>query len=82
MHKGLKDKASSQSSEAVKSFATNWSSPDFVKFVDDLASLVDSLGINPGTAAWRRAEEIWVRVIELEEGFWPNEGEEYAMRRD
>lgn len=31
-----------------------------------------SLGIKSGSEAWTRAEEIWSRVVELEEGFWPN----------
>ena len=30
----------------------------------------------PGTAAFIQAEEIWARVIELEEAFWPVGGEE------
>ncbi|KAF8889592.1 hypothetical protein BD779DRAFT_1662021 [Infundibulicybe gibba] len=42
--------------------ATNWSNPEFSKFVDDLASL-------------RRAEAIWSRVVELTVEFWPLKGE-------
>jgi len=42
---------------------------------------VDELGIFPGTEAWIRAEAIWLRVIELEVGFWPDEGEEVQMRK-
>lgn len=29
------------------------------------------LDIKPGSEAWIRAEEIWGRVVELEEAFWP-----------
>ncbi|KAF9010089.1 hypothetical protein BDQ17DRAFT_999068 [Cyathus striatus] len=65
---------------ALSSFASNWSSPEFVEFVDDLAKLVDNLKIAPGSESWKRAEAIWARVIELEERFWPVEGEEMKMR--
>lgn len=61
---------------AVSSFVSNWTSPEFEKFVDDLAELVDELGIQPGSDGWKRGEDIWTRIIELEEAFWPNEGEE------
>lgn len=64
----------------VGSFATNWSSPDFVKFVNNLAKLVDDLNIQPGTDTWKRAEGIWARVVELEVDFWPVEGEEVSQR--
>ena len=69
-----------KSSPAVNSFVDNWTSAEFVKFVDDLASLVNDLDIKPGTDLWRRAEMIWDRVVELEVGFWPNEGEEFEAR--
>lgn len=61
---------------AVASFVSNWTSPEFEKFVDDLAELVDELCIQPGSDGWTRGEYIWERIIELEEAFWPNEGEE------
>ena len=60
----------------ITAFATNWSSPEFVAFVDDLAKLVDSLGVVPGSDTWKRAEAIWARVVELEETFWPRKDEE------
>ncbi|KAJ3811658.1 heme oxygenase-like protein [Lentinula aff. lateritia] len=60
---------------AILSLSDNWSCPEFVKFVDDLADLVDSLGIQPGSAEWSRAKEVWARVIELEADFWPIEEE-------
>ncbi|KAJ4489902.1 heme oxygenase-like protein [Lentinula aciculospora] len=64
---------------ALFSLSENWSCPEFVKFVEDLADVVDSLGIRPGLADWNRSEEIWARVVELEADFWPNEEE---TRRD
>ncbi|KAJ3736822.1 heme oxygenase-like protein [Lentinula guzmanii] len=60
---------------AILSLSENWSCPEFVTFVDDLADLVDSLGIYPGSAAWSRSEEIWARIVELEADFWPTEEE-------
>ena len=35
-----------------------------------------SLDIRPGSPAHVRAEEIWARVIEREEMFWPHEEDE------
>ncbi|KAJ3970576.1 heme oxygenase-like protein [Lentinula raphanica] len=58
---------------AVLDLCKNWTSPEFVKFVDDLADIVDSLRIKPGSKEWTRAEEIWARVVELEADFWPTE---------
>lgn len=63
------------------SFATNWSCSEFVNFVDELASLVNDLGIVPGSRQWKRAEDIWARVIELEAAFWPMEGDQARMRK-
>lgn len=45
---------------------------------------LDRLGIEKGSEAWVRAEQIWQRVVELEEAFWPdvmNEEEELAGLR-
>jgi thiaminase len=44
-----------------------------------LGGLVDSLGVEPGTDSWARMEAIWTRVVELEVGFWPEDGEEVLM---
>jgi thiaminase len=65
---------------AVSSFTENWTSPEFEQFVNDLADLVNGLGILPGSDSWKRAEGIWARIVELEEMFWPEEGEEINMR--
>ncbi|KAJ7102535.1 heme oxygenase-like protein [Mycena belliarum] len=56
-------------------FAKNWSSPEFQRFVNDLAGLVNASKIE-----WERAERIWARVVELEKDFWPSEREESQMR--
>ncbi|EPS95650.1 hypothetical protein FOMPIDRAFT_1038434 [Fomitopsis schrenkii] len=64
---------------AVKALVDNWTNAEFVGFVDELAHIVNSLGIEPGSLAWIRAESIWVRVVELEEAFWPVAGEELTM---
>ncbi|KAH9852208.1 heme oxygenase-like protein [Lenzites betulinus] len=64
---------------AVRKLVDNWTSPEFVEFVDGLADLVNGLDISPGSPAYVRAEGIWARVIELEEAFWPVGGEELAV---
>jgi thiaminase len=61
-------------SSAVNEFASNWTTPEFQGFVQELADLVDSFDIQPGSDAWRDAEWIWARVVELEKGFWPDTG--------
>ncbi|RDX45188.1 heme oxygenase-like protein [Lentinus brumalis] len=65
----------------IRQLVANWTCPEFERFVDDIADLVNHLQISPGTPAWARAEEIWARVIELEESFWPLGGEELAALR-
>ncbi|KAH8103102.1 heme oxygenase-like protein [Cristinia sonorae] len=63
---------------AVSFLVSNWTNSEFVEFVSDLESIVNNLDIQPGTEAWSRAEEIWSRVVELEEAFWPNVDDEAA----
>ncbi|KAI0763028.1 heme oxygenase-like protein [Trametes elegans] len=70
---------SGSSLPAVRQLVENWTNPEFVKFVDTLADLVNELDITPGSDAFIRAEEIWARVVELEEAFWPVGGEELAL---
>ncbi|KAI0642740.1 heme oxygenase-like protein [Trametes meyenii] len=60
---------------AVRQLVENWTNPEFVQFVDTLGDLVDKLSIAPGSSAFKRAEGIWARVVELEEAFWPVEDE-------
>lgn len=76
--------ARSQGSEHPKespvlSFATNWSTAEFERFVDNLAVLVDDMYKGLGNDEWKYAEGIWRRVVELEEKFWPREGEEVDL---
>jgi len=54
----------------------NWTNSEFVKFVRDLADVVNTYGVRPGSQQWAKAEVIWARILELEEAFWPEEGEE------
>ncbi|KAH9941754.1 heme oxygenase-like protein [Epithele typhae] len=56
----------------VAELADHWTSPEFEQFVEILEGLVNDCGITPVMAAFRRAEEIWARVIELETDFWPD----------
>jgi len=65
----------SEISEPLEILVSNWSNHGFAAFVDGIENLVNSMDIQPDSAAWSRAEEIWGRVVELEEGFWPNEEE-------
>lgn len=65
---------------ALASFAEHWTNDEFVKFVQGWADLVDDFDVGPGSEQWTKAESIWARVIELEEGFWPEEGEEAEMK--
>ncbi|KAF8156002.1 heme oxygenase-like protein [Crassisporium funariophilum] len=81
LQSALQKSGNDDSDHAVPRFAENWSSPEFEAFVKELADLVDSLGISPGTREWARAEEIWTRVVELEVGFWPNDEEEARMMK-
>lgn len=65
---------------AVSNFVSNWTNAEFITFVDDLADVVNDLGIAAGTETWKNSEEIWARVVELEEAFWPEIGEEKTMK--
>ncbi|GLB42075.1 putative TENA/THI-4/PQQC family protein [Lyophyllum shimeji] len=69
-----------EGTSAVRAFATNWSTPEFKAFVDDLALLVDDVYRDLGSDEWIMAEEIWRRVIELEEDFWPGAEEEAQLK--
>ncbi|KAM5537679.1 hypothetical protein V8D89_008757 [Ganoderma adspersum] len=61
---------------AVQELVQNWTSPEFEKFVDTLADLVNRLDIPQNSVVFAQAEEIWARVVELEEAFWPTDREE------
>ncbi|KAE9404570.1 heme oxygenase-like protein [Gymnopus androsaceus JB14] len=70
-----KSSSDSRTNAAIATLSENWTCPEFVAFVDDLSGLVDSLGIEPESAEWKRAEKVWARVVELEANFWPMEEE-------
>jgi thiaminase len=65
----------------VVALARNWTSDEFARFVQDLEGLVDAYGVQPGSVHWKSAENVWNRVFELEDAFWPEEGEEVIMCR-
>ncbi|CAL1699338.1 unnamed protein product [Somion occarium] len=67
----LKGTSQGPVSDALAELVHNWTNEEFIIFVDELAELVNSLDVKPGSDAWVRAEDIWGRVIELEEAFWP-----------
>ena len=59
-------------SNPLKRLIKNWTSNEFIQFVDDLQGLVDMMDIQEGSENWRRAVAIWDRVVELETAFWPD----------
>lgn len=68
-----------EDSNAIASLVKNWTNDEFVQFVGDLADIVGAFDVQPGSERWARAEAIYARVMELEEAFWPNEGEEASL---
>lgn len=57
-------------------FIPNWSSPEFAKFVDDLAEILDSLASREN--ALKKVEvykAVWLHVLNIEKGFWPDIGD-------
>ncbi|KAJ7037444.1 heme oxygenase-like protein [Mycena alexandri] len=61
----------------VSAFVENWTSQEFVNFVDDLAELSNATDVG-----FERGTKIWERVVELEKEFWPLAGEEIHMQKD
>jgi formylaminopyrimidine deformylase / aminopyrimidine aminohydrolase len=66
--------------EAIETLANNWTIPEFVEFVDELAGIVDALPGLQTAQGRKKAEMIWERVVELEVGFWPEDGDESTLR--
>lgn len=64
--------ANSDDLSPLRKFIKNWTSSEFIQFVDDLKNLVDIMDIQEGSESWRQAEAVWNRVIELEIAFWPD----------
>jgi len=63
----------------VAALAENWSSPAFERFVDDIKDIVSTYNVQPGSKQWETSQRIWDRVVELEDGFWPNAGDELTL---
>ena len=54
-------------------FIPNWSSTEFVKFVDEIANVTDALANREN--ALKKIEvlkALWLHVLDIEQGFWPN----------
>jgi thiaminase len=51
-------------------FIPNWTSKEFVSFVENIATLLDELWMETGGDR-EAAEKAWDHVLELEEKFWP-----------
>lgn len=64
--------ANSDDSSPMRQFIKNWTSSEFIQFVDDLKNLVDIMDIQEGSESWKQAETVWDRVVELEIAFWPD----------
>lgn len=57
-----------------KEFIPNWTSPEFEAFVGKIGSFVDVLSEQESEGNVRvvqRMEELWRRVLDVEERFWP-----------
>lgn len=65
-----------------REFVPNWANPEFKKFVDELAGLVDravdeavaELGQGVRGALVQRAQKVWGEVVDAEAAFWPQVG--------
>ncbi|KAH7887027.1 heme oxygenase-like protein [Phlebopus sp. FC_14] len=90
-----KPESSDPTVRAIRELSLNWSSANehFKKFVKDIQDVLDeyyepvmcaATGAGGGQAWGKdvlaRAESIWARVVELEDDFWPEKGEETLMR--
>jgi hypothetical protein len=59
-----------------KEFIPNWTSPEFVGFVEEIAGFVDKLWeeVGKGTEEGDMRERVvglWRRILEAERVFWP-----------
>ena len=69
------------SDSAVATLADNWTNSEFLRFVENIATVVDSYDVQPGSARWEQAVRVWQRVVELEAAFWPDDDEDLIMAR-
>ncbi len=54
-------------------FIPNWTSPDFAKFVQEIADVTDELAERE--EAWRKVDvykAVWEHILEVERRFWPD----------
>lgn len=69
---------------AIRQLTNNWTTPEFEVFVQKLGDLADRHFARhhhrPSYVAISVMESIWARVVELEEMFWPEDGEETHLR--
>ncbi|GAA6022332.1 hypothetical protein JCM11491_005266 [Sporobolomyces phaffii] len=63
--------ADSPTVRALRELVENWTTPEFVAFVDRIESEVENLGLREGTDAWDRCEEMFKYNLLLEQQFWP-----------
>ncbi|GAA5835702.1 hypothetical protein JCM5353_000160 [Sporobolomyces roseus] len=61
--------------KALKDLIHNWTQPEFVEFVERIEIEVGALGLQEGSEAWTRAEEMFKYNLLLEQKFWPNMNE-------
>ena len=58
-----------------REFIPNWTSPEFEKFVQEIADVTDELAERE--EAWRKIEvykAVWEHILEVERRFWPDIG--------
>ena len=58
-----------------REFIPNWTSPEFGKFVQEIADVTDELAQRE--EAWRRIDvykAVWEHILEVERKFWPDIG--------
>ena len=72
-----KSKQTSQQDEGAigalhKEFIPNWTNDDFKAAVDNLADVANGWAKLADDGVLKRCSELWLRVLELEERFWPN----------
>lgn len=64
-------------------FIPNWSSNEFVKFVDEIAEITNALAVREN--AMRKLEvykAVWLHILDIEQRFWPEitpEEEEHSL---
>jgi len=76
---GPEDNASEGNGDVVRDvLIPNWTSPEFVAFVDDIGQLLDRwYSRSEATSeSTKRCEDVWQQVLHCETQFWPKVGAE------